>query len=244
MSRKRKDHPSLSTPEMPGNIGLSPIEWPRAFLFLFQMAKTGCSLRFDLARALQSQLEIDPDSGTIKRLFAAMAGANLIVLENMPLIRSSEVALVRLSERGKAALYQAGVPVVVKSEWEQAAERGLTGQDASMTLEFLYHARERDWIAEIPAKKDETTPEVFVHRPGDEQGWNVYMVTERYPRIHSRFQTDQPIGVCTTNATRRGALVAQLKVAKFTGAATDMNTLIKTRRKGIASDLWIERWSQ
>lgn len=244
MSRKRKDHPSLFAPEMPGNIALNPIEWPRAFLFLSQMAETGCSLRFELARALHSQLEIDPDSGTIKRLFAAMFRADLIVLENMPLIRSSEVALVRLTERGKTALYQVGVAVIVKSEWERVAERGLSGQDASMALEFLYHARERDWIAEIPAKEDETTPEVFVHRPGDERGWNVYVVTERYPRIHSRFSTHQPIGICTTNATRRAALVAQLKAARLTGAATDMNTLIKTRRKGISSDLWVERWGQ
>ena len=120
-------------------------------------------------------------------------------------------------------------------------ERGLAGQDASTALEFLYHAREQDWIAEIPSKEDETTPEVFIHRPGDELGWNVYMVTERYPRIHSRLTVHQQVGVCTTNATRWAALVAQLKAAKFTGAATDMSTLIKTRRKGIASDLWVER---
>lgn len=113
-----------------------------------------------------------------------------------------------------------------------------------MTLEFLYHACEQDWIAEIPSKEDETTPEVFIHRPGGEQGWNVYMVTERYPHIHSRLTVHQPVGVCTTNATRRAALVAQLKAAKFTGAAMEMNTLIKTRRKGIASDLCIERWGQ
>lgn len=244
MSRKRKNQPSLSAPEMPGEVRLNPIDWPRAYLFLSQMAETGCSLRFDLARTLKTQLDIDPDSGTIKRLFAAMAGADLIVLENMPLIRSSEVALVRLTERGKTALYQAGEPNIVKSEWEQAAERGLSGQDVSLTLEFLYHARERGWIAEIPTKEDEATPEVFIHRPGDEQGWHVYMITERYPRIHSRFTAHQPVGVCTTNATRRAALVAQLKAAKLTGAATDMSTLIKTRRKGIANDLWVERWGQ
>ena len=85
---------------------------------------------------------------------------------------------------------------------------------------------------------------MFVHQPGDEQGWNVYIVTERHPRIHLRFRADQPIGVCTTNTARRAVLVAQLKAARLTGEATDMSTLIKTRRKGIPSDLWIERWGQ
>ena len=108
MNQKRKNHPSLFAPEMPGNIRLNPIEWPRAFLFLSQMAETGCSLRFDLARTMQSQFEIDPDSGTIKRLFTAMADSDLIVLENMPLVRSSEVVVVRLTELGKTALYRLG----------------------------------------------------------------------------------------------------------------------------------------
>lgn len=243
MGRKRKDNPAITAPPMPVDVRLNPIEWPRAFLFLTQMAETGCSLRFDLARTLEPVLDIDPDSGTIKRLFAAMAGADLIAIENAQLIRSSEVALVRLTERGKAALYQIGAPKIIKSEWEQAMERGLAGQDISITLEFLYHARERDWVASIPVRESEKTPEVFIHRPGDTQGWNVYMVTERYPKVSTRFDTERPIGVCTTNATRRGALVAQLKGSKLTGAATDMNTLIKTRRKNVRGDIWVERWS-
>jgi hypothetical protein len=57
MSRKRKDHPTLSAPEMPGDVRLNPIDWPRAYLFLTHIAETGCSLRFDLARTLQTQLD-------------------------------------------------------------------------------------------------------------------------------------------------------------------------------------------
>lgn len=242
MGRKRKENPDLWAPEMPVDVRLNPIDWPRAYLFLAYMAETGCSLRFDIARKLEPQLEIDPDSGTIKRLFASMAGADLVVQENAQLIRSSEVALVRLTDRGKDTLRAAGINMIEKSEWELLIERGFAGQDASMTLEFLYHARERNWIAEIAERRDEKSPEVFIHRAGDALGWNVYMVTERFPRVSGRFITDRPLGICTTNATRRGAFVAALKAAHCSGAATDLNTLIKTHRKNIANELWIERW--
>ncbi|HEX3052404.1 MAG TPA: hypothetical protein VHP83_17215, partial [Aggregatilineaceae bacterium] len=191
---------------------------------------------------LQSQIEIEPDSGSIKRLFANMTAAGLIHLETVLLIRSSKVALVRLTDQGKNVLISAGITRVVKSDWDQLIDRGLSGQDISMTLEFLYHARVRGWKADLVEKINRQSPDVIVRLPGDVEGWNVYMVTEAYPRLSSRYDFSRPMGICTTNSSRRNALVAALRPVLVVGAATDLQTLIRTQRKGIKSELWMEKW--
>ena len=119
--------------------------------FLAALALSGWSMRVALAEAVNHGKDLDRRSGSFKLAWRQLEQAGLW---QAVLVRAGQrrLALVRLTETGKALLAQVGVTAVA-SEWEQIEARhrgGGAGQirHTAAICAFLYHARRNGYTTE------------------------------------------------------------------------------------------------
>lgn len=246
MVGRKRNIIDLPSPPKPDSVLLDPINWPRAYLVMTYMANTGASVRYEISEKFSDHFGMTAASAGFKRLFVDMVRAGLIISELTRLVVTSELTLIRLSPLGQQLMRDLGESPVV-SDWEICLNRKITGQEAAMTLEFMYQARARGWVPEIPEKRDVLTEHVIIRKTIDHGGlpvsWPVYIFSEARPRINGRLPDDRPVAVCATIQSRRMKLVSQMKNAHIPGASADLLSLILSLRKGLRSELWAEFWT-
>jgi hypothetical protein len=249
--------PDISFPPMPASLphslqALQSIRRDRRERILqglYLLAATGLSVCQELRAVMEIILEILPGSLSIQQVFHAdLPALGLVVKETPYFIRSSRLALLRLSERGHLACQDMGWPVV-ESELERLirSHEGLLYPRHTLgLLAFCWQARLRDWRTELLPQVDASLePDVLVSK----SGVNIYAEfeirahekLEKWKKVY-RFQGF--VTLCSFTPKTRTGLVHECKLSGVSGFATDLHMLTQGAYDPVLSSLWAEKWGQ
>jgi hypothetical protein len=221
--------------------------WRREAMALYLMAKQGLSLRLEILEAIAEVDDVKARSGSLKRMIVnGLIPKGLATGDNlrMHLSQPAQVAVLHLTDDGKDLCRILGWEPV-ESEWERLIRlhRGNSqGAHTAGVLAFAYHSRRRGWKVEVlPPVEGKSEPDVMVEK-GDEK---IYVEVE--------FGSDKPakwrnlanlqgfVALCAATEDKRSKLVAECKLDRLKGRATDIETLIK-ESGGVVGNLWHEKW--
>ena len=194
---------------------------------------------------LEIFLEISPGRLSIQQVFHADPPA-LVIKETPYFIRSSRLALFRLSDLGRQACQELGWPVV-ESEWERLirSHEGLLYPRHTLgLLAFCWQARLRNWRTEqLPQVNATLEPDMLVSKGGV----NVYAEFEI--RVHKKLEKWKKAcrfqgfaALCSFTPKTRTGLVRECKFSHVPGFATDLHTLTQSAYNSDIGSLWAEKW--
>ncbi len=224
---------------------LSAQAWEREMLALGLMGVTGYAMRVAIAQALGERLGVNWRSGSVKRIFQRLADNGLLE-EAIFDVGGRQVALVRLTERGRALLQAWGVRAV-ENEWERLERLHggeAQGKHAALVVAFAYNARRFGYETEIcPPVEGPARPDIALHRAGE----TVYVEVEaesgeperRMRKWRHLADLQGFVALAADTPETRTRLVTEAKAAKTHGKATDVITLMT---RDSQEDLWLEEW--
>ncbi len=219
--------------------------WQREMTALGVMAVTGYAMRVAVAQALGDVLGINWRSGSVKRLFRRLVENGLIEETHFD-VGGRQVALVRLTERGKALLQAWGVRAA-ENEWERLERLHggeAQGKHAALVVAFAHNARQFGYETEVcPPVKGPAEPDVALRRDGR----TLYVEVEaasgtderRMKKWRNLADLQGFVALAADTAETRTQLVAEAKAAKTHGKATDVITLMTRESQ---DDIWLEEW--
>jgi len=214
---------------------------------LYLLATTGLSVGQELRAVMEMILGVSSGSLSIQQVFHAdLPALGLAIKETPYFVRSSRLALFRLSDLGHRACRELGWPVV-ESEWERLirSHEGLLYPRHTLgLLAFCWQARLRDWRIELlPQVNVSLEPDVLVSKGG----MNIY--TEFEIRAHEKLekwnkacQFQGFVALCSFTPKTRTSLVAECKATRAPGVATDLQTLVLADFDPCFIPLWGEKW--
>ncbi len=202
-------------------------------------------LVFDLTNPMSPRVSFD-----IVKRFASLGWLET----STPMISARKVrfkiTLMRLTDQGKAACRELGMPVI-ENDWERMINLHELGRDdeqahTALVLYFAHLARKRGWYAEVMPDLRNTNK----HRPDlrVRKGLEVFHLeletrrggTAKFEkwRLASWVANSNGarLGVGTINARRRESVRADILSAGVAALMTDIETLYLTQ----SEDLWIE----
>lgn len=230
---------------------------PRAFqrywIVLYLIGHWGLTVSTELEDALSGAISLKAGTGSLKRILNDLAEkSNILVSETLkPNVPSTSLKLYRLSPDGERLYQSLFHRPPNESEWSRLIRLG-AGQSqpgrAVAILAFVSQARKRGWAAQsLPEAKDpKNAPDAWVLR-GQEQLFVEIELGSRERVV--RWQglaalNDGRFALCAANAKSRVDLAGMCKQGNMAGTATDIETLVMARLKGVAEDapLWLESW--
>ena len=240
--------PEMRLPGPPNRHGLEKLDeytWERMALGLYFLATTGYSVRREVAALVGSNLAVsNPTSGTVWRIFAGLQDKGLIESALAPLVRSSRLSLVRLTEKGEMLCRDLGWEPC-ESDWalldcNRGADLGYVG----ITLEFAFLARQRDWIVELLPECG-SDADVLVQKLDKQH--HVHMLGQHFRPLQAQWRLmandDNRVAIITTLPSRRIRLAQAARSAGVPGIAADLQTLILNGKKQKGEQgLWLQSW--
>ena len=214
---------------------------------LYLLAATGLSVGQELRAVMEITLGILPGNPSIQRVFHTNLPALGLAIKEMPyFIRSSRLAIFRLTGQGRQACRELGWPAV-ESEWERLirSHEGLLYPRHTLgLLAFCWQARLRGWRTELlPAVNARLEPDVLVEKSGTK----VYVEFE--VRAHEKLKKWRKacrfqgyVALCSFTPKARANLVEECKLSRVPGYATDLHTLTANDHNLGVGSLWIEYW--
>ena len=211
-------------------------------------AATGYALSLDLRRNLADSLSVVHDNASVKSAYdETLPALGLMERQVLPFVRGSRIALLRLTDKGRALCREMGWPVV-ENEWQCLIDqhRGdVLLTHTSGLLSFASQARRRGWrVTLLPQVQAALEPDLLLQ---DEDGLQIYAEFEtrghgklRKWRKAAEFQGFVAIGTFIPSQRRR--MIEECKEARVSGLASDLETLIQCEHAGAPGPLWLERW--
>lgn len=221
--------------------------WKREALTLYLMAVKGLSLRLEILQVIGEMGGVNPGSGSLKRMIAnGLTPKGLVTSDNfkMQLSRPTKASVLRLTEDGKELCRLLGWEPV-EAEWERLVrlhDGDRQEEHTAGVLAFAYHSRRRGWKTEVlPPVEGKAEPDVLVVR-GEERVFVEVEFGENKPsKWRNLAELQGFVALCAATEEKRSRLVAECKLDKLSGMATDIETLIK-ESGGVSGRLWVERW--
>jgi hypothetical protein len=217
----------------------------RYWIVLYMIGHWGLTVSTELEEVVAGVADVAAGSGSLKRLLGDLFQKSpLLVSETLqPDTPHTSLKLFRFSPEGERLYQSMFHQQVIESEWSRlnrlrAGERD-PGRSVSM-LVFAAQARKRGWTAQVlPAEKP--AADVWVSRGGDQQSVEIVMGTD-LPKVQG--EPGSRIAVCSTDSQSRSQLVEACKREGRLGVATDIDSLVMAKRKGVAENdpLWFEFW--
>ena len=214
---------------------------------LYILAASGLSVGAELRAVMELALGLAPDNRSVQQVFYAdLPALGLVIKETPYFIRSSRLALLRLSELGRMACQEMGW-LVIDSEWERLirSHEGLLYPRHTLgLLAFCWQARLRGWRVELlPQVSAALEPDVLVLKGGvdiyAEFEVQAHRKLEKWEKVYL-FQGFVALCCFVPEACFR--LTAECQKIRLLGIATDLQTLVKDINTPDFDSLWIDRW--
>lgn len=215
---------------------------------LYLLAATGLSVGQELRAVMEIILGVSPGSLSIQQVFHAdLPALGLVIKETPYFIRSSRLALFRLSDLGRQACLELGWPLV-ESEWERLirSHEGLLYPRHTLgLLAFCWQARLRDWRVELlPKVKESLEPDILVTK-GEADIYTEFEIRahEKLEKWRKNYHFQGFVALCSFDLGTRTSLITECKKKKIPGIGTDLHTLTQSPRM-ISYMLWNEKWGK
>ncbi len=222
------------------------VRWRREALSLYLIATRGWSSRLEILDVVGRLSEISRRSGALRRTFDALMASGLLRGEvlTMALSRPSRMAVARLTEEGAELCRVLGWEPV-ESEVDRLNrlhEGAMQPAHTAGVLAFAYHARIRGWMAEIlPTDMDMSVrPDVVLRRKEERTFVEVEFEGNKSAKWRNLVKLQGFVALCASTPGMRGRMVAECKLGRLPGKATDLESLIQSA--GLLGPLWAEEW--
>jgi len=139
----------------------------------------------------------------------------------------------------------------VESDWERLIKNHEGERFLEHTLAiliFAMHARKRGWATQIlsPVENTKAVPDLLVLKGGEKWYVEVELGQKENPakwRNQARLNGGK-VALCATTPDARQRLAGDCRLARLSGQATDLETLIKAKYGNITdqTELWAESW--
>jgi hypothetical protein len=221
--------------------------WKRQALALYLMADRGLSLRLEILKVIGELANVRPNAGSLRRMIDdGLISKGLVVfgILSMNLSQPSKMAVLRLTDDGRELCNILGWEPV-ESEWERLIRLHDGDRQTEHTagvLAFTYHSRRRGWGTEVlPEVEGKAAPDVLVKKGDERILVEVEFGEDKPNKWRNLAELQGFVALCAATAEKRSKLVAECKLDKLSGIATDIETLIQ-ESGGIPGKLWIEKW--
>lgn len=234
----------------PNELGVKRRDvWQRMQAGMYLMATTGWSVVQELMAGLARKYGIKPNANSLHCIFRVyLREAGLIYYQVLPHLIKNGLAVVRLTDLGKAMCSVWGWPVV-PSDWDKLIEHH-NGQEqlkhTAMVLDFAWQARRRGYrVAVMPiVQKMFTVPDVYVDRDATDRA---YVEVERGrnnpQKWRNLFALQGFVAVCVPTKRRRKTMVEkEIQPLGIGGLATDLETLKNSDKSKKNEQLWVDNW--
>ena len=250
-------HPLIDLPDLPNTLpaslqrflgGMRIERRRRTFQALYLMARTGYSLAVELRYSLANNLFIEPQNGSLQRIFLTdLSESGLVVKGLLPFIRHCNLAALRLSDAGKAACKEMGWKVV-ENEWEVLIQ-GHRGEDwkehTAGLLSFCYQARLRGWKTQLLPKVDANLkPDVCIQKGSSDPLYVEYETAprEKLDKWREAYKFQRLVAISTSIPSKRGRFADECREEGVSVIATDIDTLTRQAHAGEPGSLWRTHW--
>jgi len=236
-----------------GQHGLTDLRWRRGSMLLFLMASRGMNAHLELDALIAQREGLSYRSNSTKKPLENLAAAGLVIAETLRMETDdfrTALKLTRLTDTGRELCQALDWPVI-ESDWERLIRLHQGLAQPRHTLAVLYFAllaRVRGWATEIvPDVDGSAAPDMRVAK--DEL--NLYVEVELGSRGDQK-QTAKwqhladlqgRVAICAPNVTVRERLVKDCQLAKISGVATDLATLVARKYHEAENEpLWFKEW--
>jgi hypothetical protein len=180
-----------------------------------------------------------------------LAQSGFAVVETLWIRRQTfrmALKLAHLTEKGRKLCQMMGWEAV-ESEWERLKRLHEGERFEEHTLAVLYfalHARARGWTARVLPEVKGAAPDIALTKGGKRYFVEVELGDKDRPvKWHKLAQAQVEAALCALDPPGRKRLVADCKLAKLSGRATDLLSLQKQAKiYHLTQDtpLWLESW--
>ena len=223
------------------------------FELLGALALTGWSVRRDLLAVVNYRRELDDKSATYRQAWRTLTSAGLVGAQRAR-FGDRPVILTWLTDLGRTALSEAGVPVVL-SEWETitAQHRGAQEvnqhQHTAAICMFLSHARRRGYAtAACPPAPSYAEPDALIEQAGQ----RIYVEVQRRGGVRhkhvakwrNQLALQGFVAICTEFASQTTAFIREAQeLAQARGVITDLGTLAHDSQANLWTHCWPSAWA-
>jgi len=235
------------------NHGMTPLRWRRGSMMLYLIAAYGINAHLELDVYVAQCEGLNYRSNSTKKPLSDLAAAGLVIAETLRMevgdFRTA-LRLARLTDEGRTLCEALGWPAV-ESDWDRMIRLHQGRRQVRHTLAVLYFAvlaRVRGWRTVImPDVEGPADPDLQVTKDDERYFVEVELGTRGDEKQTAKWQnlTDLQgsVALCAPSVKIRERLVADCRLAKISGVATDLGTLVaKPYHEAQAEPLWLKEW--
>ena len=250
----------FSPPQMPykykgllKNHGMTPLRWRRGSMMLYLMATYGINAHLELDVYVAQREGLSYRSNSTKKPLSDLAAAGLVIAETLRMevgdFRTA-LKLARLTDEGRTLCNALGWPAV-ESDWERMIRLHQGLQQPRHTLAVLYFAllaRVRGWSTEVVPELDGSVdPDILVTKGDDRYFVEIELGTRGNEKQTAKWKNladlQGSVAICAPNVKVRERLAKDCRLAKLSGVATDLATLVAKRYYESKDEpLWLKEW--
>lgn len=247
--------PAISFPPIPEKLppiveaalaGMRRDRRTRLLQGLYLLGASGLSVERELRAVMEMALGVSEGNASVKRVFSQdLPGLGWIIRETPYFIRSSRLAILRLSKAGYLVCKDLGW-FVADSEWEKLihSHEGLLYPRHTLgVLSFCWQARLRGWqTALLPIVNYSLEPDILIAK----NGIKIYVEFEirgheKLKKWKKAYQFQGFVALYSFQSKTRSGLVTECKNSHVPGIAGDLQGLAQTRG-AVQTSLWVEKW--
>ena len=235
------------------NHGLNSLRWRRGSMMLYLMAMRGINAHLEMDVFVAKREGLSYRSNSTKKPLENLAAAGLVIAETLRMevgdFRTA-LKLARLTDEGRQLCDALGWPVV-ESDWDRLIRLHQGQKQTRHTLAVLYFAllaRVRGWTTEVVPEADGSAdPDILVTKGDDRYFVEVELGTRGSEKQTAKWKNladfQGKVAICAPNVKVRERLAKDCRLAKLSGVATDLATLVAKRYYEAKDEpLWMKEW--
>ena len=235
------------------NHGLNSLRWRRGSMMLYLMAMRGINAHLEMDVFVAKREGLSYRSNSTKKPLENLAAAGLVIAETLRMevgdFRTA-LKLARLTDEGRQLCDALGWQVV-ESGWDRLIRLHQGQKQTRHTLAVLYFAllaRVRGWSTEVVPELDGSVdPDILVTKGDDRYFVEIELGTRGNEKQTAKWKNladlQGSVAICAPNMQTRERLVKDCRLAKLSGVATDLATLVATKYYESKDEpLWVKEW--
>ena len=235
------------------NHGLKDLRWRRGSMLLYLISAFGMNAHLEMDVFIAKREGLSYRSNSTKKPLENLAAAGLVIAETLRMevgdFRTA-LKLARLTDEGRQLCDALGWQMV-ESDWDRLIRLHQGQKQTRHTLAVLYFAllaRVRGWTTKVvPEVERGAVPDILVAKDDQRFFVEVELGTRGNEKQTAKWKNladaHDRVAICAPNVKVRERLIKDCRLAKLSGVATDLATLVAKRYYESKDEpLWVKEW--